>query len=227
MTTPCSDPSRPPPTWVLTLIKGERLDDAAPMLLSLERRAHPAGSPGAPALHALRGMLEAARGNRGAAMRELVAAAPFLRGGPSGIADELSTRTHDERRRACIIEAYMDLLADVRGTSIERDAGVDAVAEAFRLADVVRSRLAQRALDAGGARSAASTPALAEIVRRNQDAKREIDARYRRLASLLARPGADAGEDAMAALDGEIEALRRTRQEPGSSRRASPPTASS
>ena len=198
------------PDLILALIKGARFDAAAEALRSLDARLP--GSRGSAEFHALVGMLHAARGNRVEAVRELPASAPFLLGASSGIADELSTKTHDERRRAVIVESYIDLLADIRGTSLERDARLDATEEALKLADVVRSRPVQRALDAAAARNAARTPALAEIIREDQDAKHEIDARYRRLTLLLGRPAANPVPDGVAVLEAEIEALHRKRQ---------------
>ena len=59
-------------------------------------------------------------------------------------------------------------LADIRGTDVEREAGIDAAREAFRIAEVARSRSVQRALAASAARAAARDPELAELVVRHR-----------------------------------------------------------
>ena len=110
-----------------------------------------------------------------------------------------------------ILAAYIGLLADVRGTSLERDAGIDAAAEAFRLADVARGQSVQRALDAGAARAAAKTPALADLVRREQDAKKQVSALLGVLAEALSQPTDRQDARTIAALREQIDALKRAR----------------
>ena len=53
---------------------------------------------------------------------------------------------------------YINILADIRGHSSEREAGIDATAEAFPPRRRARGRSVQRALNASAARAAAASP---------------------------------------------------------------------
>src|SRR5205823_5500521 len=113
-----------------------------------------------------------------------------------------------EQRLRLILGSYIGLLASIRGTAEERRAGIDAAAEAFRLADVARGTAVQRSLDAAAARAAAKTPALADLVRREQDARKQISALY----GLVGNATTD-GQSARIVDDlrAQIEPLRRAR----------------
>ena len=102
--------------------------------------------------------------------------------------DETTTQPARARRLGLILESYVGLLTDIRGTATARDAGIDAAAEAFRIANVAPGRSVQRALAASGARAAARDPALADLVRREQDAQKQVSALYGLLANLLSAP---------------------------------------
>lgn len=82
-----------------------------------------------------------------------------------------------------ILEAYMQLLVDLRETPILKAAGIDAAAETFRIADVARGSAVQRALAESAARATPNDPALADLARREQDAQQ----RYSTLSDLLNR----------------------------------------
>ncbi|TET87602.1 MAG: CHAT domain-containing protein [Desulfobacteraceae bacterium] len=89
------------------------------------------------------------------------------------------------KRLKIILEEYMLLLSKIRGTEMERALGIDAVAETFRLADVCRSRSVQRALEASAARASALDPDLADLVRKEQDAEKQIDVLQQLLLNLV------------------------------------------
>ncbi len=156
-------------------------------------------------------MAEAARGERAVALREFADAVPVLLARSVDADDETSSRPARDQRLGMILAAYIGLLADVRGTSLERDAGIDAAAEAFRLADVARGQSVQRALDAGAARAAAKTPALADLVRREQDARKQVGALLGVLAEAMSQPTDRQDASAIAALRTQIDTLRRAR----------------
>src|SRR2546426_4786818 len=160
---------------------------------------------------ALKAMAEAARGEQAVALREFSDAVPVLLARSVDADDETSSRPARDQRLGMILAAYIGLLADVRGTSLERDAGIDAAAEAFRLADVARGQSVQRALDAGAARAAAKTPALADLVRREQDAKKQVSALLGVLAEALSQPTDRQDARTIAALREQIDALKRAR----------------
>ena len=61
-------------------------------------------------------------------------------------------------------------------------------AEAFRVAEIARGQCVQQALVASGARAAARNPALADLVRREQNALKQIAALYGLLAQAMSAP---------------------------------------
>jgi len=111
------------------------------------------------------------------------------------------------QRLVDILSSYIGLLAAIEGSPLERETGVDAIAETFRLADITRARSVQRALGASAARAAARSPALAEVVRAWQDAKGKIRTLYGELADVLSQPWYPANSK-VAELRTRIEALR-------------------
>lgn len=120
-------------------------------------------------------------------------------------------------RLAYVVESYLALLSRIRGTPLEKAAGLDAVAEAFVAADVLRGQSVQQAMAASAARAAAGKPELAALAREEQDVRQERDALYKILADLLSRPTdqmlpgivADM-QGRVAALDGRHRELRQT-----------------
>jgi CHAT domain-containing protein/tetratricopeptide (TPR) repeat protein len=122
----------------------------------------------------------ATKGNIEVALQEFRrAAAALSTSAPAGEVEARRPPAGD--RRLGVLSSYISLLADIKGTRHESDAGIDATAEAFRLAGVVRGRAIQYALDASAARAAAHTPALAELVRQKQDTRRQMRALYDQL----------------------------------------------
>ena len=120
------------------------------------------------------------------AYREFAKAIPVLTARSAGSEDQGTiART---KRLIRIVEAYIGLLYELRGSQLERNSGVVFAAEAFRLADVARGQSVQRAVSDSAARAAAVTPALAELVRKEQDSKRELDALYALLNQMLSAP---------------------------------------
>src|SRR5262249_58711001 len=128
----------------------------------------------------------------------------------------LAARGHDidaeptaaSQRLVGILGSYIGLLAAIEGFPLAREAGIDAIAESFRVADIARVGTVQRALGANAARAAARNPALAEVVRAQQDTKRKIMALYEELADVLSTPG-DRRTGKVAELRSRIEASRR------------------
>jgi len=110
------------------------------------------------------------------------------------------------RRLVGILHSYIGLLAAIEGSPLAREAGIDAIAETFRLADAARTSTVQRALAANAARLAAGSPRLAEVVRAQQDAKRTITTLYGELANIGVEPGYRTSP-AVAKIRERIEAL--------------------
>jgi len=89
--------------------------------------------------------------------------------------------------------------------------GFDAAGEALIVADLIRAQSVQRALAANAARGAAKDPALAELVRKEQDARRRISALYGRIAELKSAPPKEQDPGAIEQLAALIDGLRDER----------------
>jgi CHAT domain-containing protein len=141
------------------------------------------------------GLMEAGRDAEAA--REFKAAIALLatRGGKADGDDAIETSTRDRRKRE-IIEHYIALLS--------RSGQSDAAVESFALADQARGQSVQQALAASSSRAAASDPALAELVRKEQDLQKQIAAQVGLLNNLLASPPQQRDEKAVADLQAEI-----------------------
>ena len=153
-----------------------------------------------------------AKGDRAGALREFREATEILLARSLDVDDESVTRAAEDVRLTVMLASYIGLLADVRGTPLEREVGIDASTEAFRLAEVVRGRAVERALDASAARAAAQTPALADLVRREQDAKKQMVALQGLLRNVLSAPSERQDARVTEELRAQVETLRRARQ---------------
>ncbi len=179
------------------------------------QRARIAGEshPDVAEVRGLFAMTLTARGQRAEALREFAEATRILLAAPIQTAgDEATTRGARDQRLTMILTAYIGLLADVQGTPIAAAAGVDPAHEAFRLAEVARGRGVQRALSASAVRAAAKTPALADLVRREQDATKRIAALYGGLANTLSAPTDQQDASALDRTRAQTDALERARQ---------------
>ena len=151
----------------------------------------------------------AAKGDAARALREFREATPPLLTRSPDVDDEATRPLAADQRLVALLSSYINLLAAIKETPLERDSGIDATAEAFRLADVARGRSVQRALNASAARAAATSPALAELVRGEQDARKQINALYGLLASLLSQPIDQQDPKVVTDLRSRVDALRR------------------
>jgi CHAT domain-containing protein/Flp pilus assembly protein TadD len=104
------------------------------------------------------------------------------------VPDLLENRAVGAQQKKLVLERYIELLERIRGTSIEREAGVDAVAEAFRIAGALQAQSVQYALAQSLTRAALNTPEMADLARREQDAKKQVDALETLLTEHLAAP---------------------------------------
>src|SRR5262245_6274554 len=92
-------------------------------------------------------------------------------------------------RLQSVLEANIALLARAKDNQ-------NRAAEALRLVDAIRARSVQSAISASAARSAARTPALADLVRKEQDLKKQVGA----LATTVGNVLGDAPEQRQAIL---------------------------
>jgi CHAT domain-containing protein len=152
-------------------------------------------------------------GDRESALSEFAAALPKLLD-PAAVnsaEDEEAAQLSGMAFRDVVLSSYLGLLVDIRGTSLETKAGVDAAAEAFRVAEVLRSQAVQRAVGAAAARASAKDAALAELIRQEQDAARREAALRATLANALSLPTGEQSSQNNGTLRGEIDMLRRAR----------------
>ena len=125
------------------------------------------------------------KGERERAYREIAKAIAVLLSGASADFDQEARALGRSWRLRLIIEAYIALLFEVRGTQLEREARIDAGAEAFRLADTARGASVQLAVAQSAARFAVSDPQLAELARKEQDLQYQLSALYRFLSQMV------------------------------------------
>jgi CHAT domain-containing protein len=139
------------------------------------------------------------------AIREFKTAIPILMEASRENADDEDTTLVAARSQRLqeIVEAYFTILAR------QKDPAGDVGVETFSLADAVRGRSVQQALAASSARSTAKDPALAELVRKEQDLGKQVNAEMGTLNNVLALPDRD--EKQVQGINGSIAALRAER----------------
>ena len=197
--------------WGHALLELGRTGEATSVFDDAEARLNPMFGPGHYALAEVAGFKAKAlvsTGNRAEALNVFAAAVPtLLRAGWRDAGEGAPAWTRSHRLRT-ILESYIALLADVRGTALETATGLNSADEAFRLADAVRLQSVHRAVSASGARAAARDPELADLVRREQDSKHQIASLLEGLADMLSRATTERSESAVASLREKIETLQ-------------------
>jgi CHAT domain-containing protein len=154
----------------------------------------------------LRGMANAMMGNEVQALEDFSEAVPIL-----------SEKTGDEcnypkrLRLKIIVESYLDLLTEIYKGKREKAFGVDTSAEMFTLCQEMSGSIVQNALGASGARAAALDPELADLVRKEQDTLKQIDALQAILSDAIAAPRDQQNPDALRDLKAAIDSLSRAR----------------
>lgn len=166
-------------------------------------------------LRGLHGVALAAAGQDSPAFEAFRAALPVILSSSRQADTEESTSASRDFYIQTIVESYIVLLAKVQGTPAA--GGLDAGIESFRLADVARGRSVQRALSASAARAAVRDPALATLIRDEQDVLKQIAAQFGLLSNLLTLPPEQRDDKAILSLRTQVDKLRdaraRTRQQ--------------
>jgi CHAT domain-containing protein len=141
------------------------------------------------------------------AIGEFKAAIPVLMAAARENADDENTTVVAARsqRLQGIVESYFTMLA--REQNPTGDVGV----ETFSLADAVRGRAVQQALAASSARATAKDPALAELVRKEQDLGKQVNAQLGMLNNVLALSSAERDEKGVQEINASINSLRAER----------------
>ncbi len=120
--------------------------------------------------------------------------------------DSGTTAAAREARVRFVIEGYLRFLAS--NPTLFPGNIAD---ETFGYADVLRGQSVQRALQASSARSAASNPELAKLVRASQDSEKQIGAAVATLNNLLTLAPSERDEKILRATQAEIDALQARR----------------
>ncbi|WP_296513947.1 CHAT domain-containing protein [Rhodopseudomonas sp.] len=152
------------------------------------------------------GLMQAGRDTD--AIREFRGAIPILLSVARESADDDDATVVAARgqRLQAVVEAYFALLAR------DKTQAPEAVArETFALADTLRGRSVQQALVASSVRGAASDPALADVVRREQDLGKQINAQLGVLNNVLSLPSSERDEKGVLELNKSLGALRSAR----------------
>ncbi len=142
----------------------------------------------------------AAAGDRDGARANFATSIPTLLAG-AGQATDDPGQARVDRWRSAVLDGYLAVLAE--------DGSPAAVEEAFRIADAARGQSVQRAVAAAAARSAMRDPASADLIRREQGAKRQVDALIQLLASGYAAPTGERDDAALARLRTAIDQQTR------------------
>lgn len=200
--------------WAIALLESGRSEEALDVLRDAEARLAPIYGQGHYALAEVAGFKAkayAASGKQAQALEVFASSVPALLEGARRDASQGGDATTRTRKLRSILEAYIGLLADIRSTPLERQAGLDTAAESFRIADAARMHSVQRALSASGARAAVKDPDLADLVRREQDAKQQSDALLVLFTDMLAQPTAQRSAAAVASTRADIGRLQAAR----------------
>ncbi|MET3907610.1 CHAT domain-containing protein [Bradyrhizobium sp. S3.3.6] len=141
------------------------------------------------------------------AIREFKTAIPIMMANANDNADDENTTVVVARsqRLQTIVESYLLLLGRSEG---DRSTVGE---ETFGLADAIRGHSVQQALAASSARAAAKNPALAELVRKEQDLTKQVNAQLGMLNNLLATSSADREEKVVLQIQRSIATLQSER----------------
>jgi CHAT domain-containing protein len=141
------------------------------------------------------------------ATREFKAAIPVMIAASRENADDENTTVVAARsqRLQGVVESYFTMLARNSGSAGEIGE------ETFALADAIRGQSVQQALAASSARAAAKDPALADLVRKEQDLSKQVNAQLGMLNNVLSLPSAERDEKGVQAINASINSLRAER----------------
>jgi len=199
------------PALMLALVRTRRIEEAIQRISAVYAQNHKLlGDKHYLTAEALgfRGMVNLLQKNKLVALKDFAAALPILI--ESGSAE---TSSFDRKLRLRIIlESYLDLLAEVQGSPLEKNAGIDASAEAFKLADALSGSTVRSAISASTARAAVTSSELADLVRQEQDARKHLKQLETTLMENLAVHREQQLPEVISELKTRIDALKRARR---------------
>lgn len=197
--------------WALVLVRTGKAEDGAEMLrrlLTNRRRAAFADPLEVAQLRGYLGVALTAAGQSEAALAEYRAALPVLlkqESDDSGSENGGYFRVH---RLRTVLEGYLELLAGYHAKG-NAPAGLDPLAESFRMADVARGSSVQRALLASVARANLPDPALAELARREQDASSRLQSLNTVMIRLASAPASSRLDKVIADMRADLQGLEK------------------
>jgi len=196
--------------FMLSLLRTGRIEEAAHQISAIHaRNSKLLGEKHYLTAETLgfRGMVYAMQKNDSEALRDFSDALPVLLETSSGDIFSYGRKI----RLRIISETYLSLLARVKGGELEKEAGIDASSEAFKLADVLRGSTVRSAISASTARAAVTSPELADLVRREQDAQKQLKILGRALTDNLAAPSKQQLPELIKELKRKMDALTNAR----------------
>ena len=198
------------PNYILSLIQLGRLDRAFKMVDSvyeLEKQYFGTKHPTTLEIIALRGMIRAKEKKYETAYEDFSASVPLL------LERKIDEKNSSEKFRLKIIcEVFLELLGNLGGSVLETKLGIDAVSEAFSLADALGGRTIQRSLGASSARTAVTDPKLADLARKEQDAQKQMEVLQASLSNMMAAPADQQIRYVIKDLKNRIDTLRNAQQ---------------
>lgn len=188
---------------VVDLNTGHAAEAQAIFARVLARRTQSLG-PNAPGTAEAQGLLAMATAQSGASSAALAAfdkAMPgLLRSNDEASDAEIETVAHDRIVRE-VIDADMTALANAGGSGNAE--------KAFSLVDAAHGQSTQRALSSSSARATTTDPALADLIRRYQDAQLHLASLQDSLADDLAAPAAQQDASIIQSLQSQSDTLKR------------------
>jgi CHAT domain-containing protein/tetratricopeptide (TPR) repeat protein len=197
----------------VALLRGGQSAQAIPILEDVIKKKTASGE-GEYAVAEATGFLGAAyaaSGRDAEALASLRAVMPLLLSADNAAAREEGQVDQVQRRQA-IVDSYFVLLTRVRGTDLEKTAGIDAADEAFRMADIARAKSVHSAIAATSARAASGDAALTELIRQTQDSDQQLAAMSGMLKSILDGAADQQDQKAIAQLRSDMGRLQQARK---------------
>jgi CHAT domain-containing protein/Flp pilus assembly protein TadD len=196
--------------FMLSLLRTGRIEEAAHQISAIHaRNIKLLGEKHYLTAEALgfRGMVHAMQKNDNEALKDFSDALPILLETSSG-----DTFSYGRKIRLRFIsETYLSFLARLKGNVLEKKAGIDASAEAFKLADAISESTVRGAIGASTARAAVTSPELADLIRREQDAQKQLKILERALTDNLAAPQEQQLPELIKELKQKMDALTKAR----------------
>ena len=195
--------------YMLTLLKTGRKDEAIKIIsdtYNINRKRFGEKHLATIRILGLLGMANVMSGNNKEAYYNFAAAEPALIG--RGIRDSEVANKFQH----IILKAYIDFLGSIYNTPQEKEFGVNALAESFRIANYLGGQTIQTAIGESSVRAAAAyDPELADLARKEQDDNKQITAIQAVLSNALMAPADQQDANAIKTMRASIETLTKAR----------------